>query len=314
MKTKFIVITAVLILIVQNVFSQTGIIGNIDITQNVNNGIKVTINNVVVGGMLGKKAHFGVMVSQSGAWLNDSWKSTYPDEVKYDPAYWDGEAFTFYYTYDYLNTNGNKLDYYSVTFFIMESGGNTVVARKDTGFRIPADEKSGNNNSSNNGVNNNITRLISFDEFNKIQDLFMNGEIIQDQSFYLNLPAIKDSYFISVMDGAKQVNFYLVKNFKMIFTFPLFYGNSWSVNSIKAVSFKDMNDDGFPDVTVIAECVTGMGRSGADPFLCASVYYNDKKNQFMPKTTLDEQISNKMEGDKNFKTVNDIYNFLKTKK
>lgn len=55
--------------------------------------------------------------------------------------------------------------------------------------------------------------------------------------------------------------------------------NSWTPDGLKAVSFPDLDGDGYADVMVIAEYMTGIGPDGAKPFPVASIYRN-KKDHF----------------------------------
>lgn len=96
------------------------------------------------------------------------------------------------------------------------------------------------------------------------------------QSFWVELQGWGRVIFVSANDQTDGGNaiFYLANSgSQVIYTFPNFYGNSWTVYELVAVAFRDVNNDDLNDVIVIAECITGVGEIGAVPFTVADVYF-----------------------------------------
>jgi len=141
------------------------------------------------------------------------------------------------------------------------------------------------------------------------------GERIQEQSFKTNFKHFKNVMFSSYNDfesGPGKVHFYLFRNNKIVYEFPEFPvdSGSWSFENVKAISFKDINNDGLKDVIVIAEYITGIGPNGMIPFLVKGVYLQ-RKGKFVSA----EKISKLLSSEKNYsslKTISSIVKYLKT--
>jgi hypothetical protein len=119
--------------------------------------------------------------------------------------------------------------------------------------------------------------------------------IIKQHSFDVHFENMGHVKFISYHDVKKsppKVDFFLVNpSNHILYTFPTYYGNEhWAFYSMKAVSFKDMNRDGLKDVMMITEHVTGIGPSGAEPFVAAGFYLQGEKG-FTRYRTLEEKVN-----------------------
>src|SRR5690606_11720876 len=88
------------------------------------------------------------------------------------------------------------------------------------------------------------------------------------------------------------LKFYLSDNKgDILYEFPYFYGNDWPMfYDLKAISFKDVNDDGLEDILVIAEYISGVGEDGTIPIPVGSIYFQ-KDNNFISIPELDDKIN-----------------------
>ncbi|MDH5680833.1 MAG: hypothetical protein OEZ36_04545 [Spirochaetota bacterium] len=87
------------------------------------------------------------------------------------------------------------------------------------------------------------------------------------------------------LKGFGRVTFYtnnhqflLIKNNKVIYRSPA--GYVWTISEFKAVSFYDLNKDGFEDITLISTQMTGMGSRGAHDFPVCYIFLSNKKKSF----------------------------------
>lgn len=141
------------------------------------------------------------------------------------------------------------------------------------------------------------------------------GEQISEQTFKANFKNFKDVTFSSYNDftvGPSKVHFYLLRNNRIAFEFPDFYigSTSWSFESVKAVSFKDVNKDGLKDVILITEYVTGIGPTGMVPFLVKGVYF-----QGVGGFTQNNDVSKLLGTEANYpklKSISSIVKYLKS--
>lgn len=147
------------------------------------------------------------------------------------------------------------------------------------------------------------------------EEIVPKGELIPEQTFKADFRSFKDVMFASYNDyevGPSKVHFYLLRDDRIIFEFPDLYiaSTSWSFESVKAVSFKDVNQDGLKDVIIIAEYVTGIGPTGMVPFLVKGIYFQ-KHNKFTSSDRVGELLSS--EGNyMKLKTISSIVKYLKS--
>ncbi|WP_152532146.1 hypothetical protein [Leptolyngbya sp. Heron Island J] len=60
------------------------------------------------------------------------------------------------------------------------------------------------------------------------------------------------------------------------------------------MAFEDVNSDGAgPDIIVIAEYMTGIGPTGAQPVPVATVFFNDGYDYFATNSSIDELLSSR---------------------
>lgn len=136
-------------------------------------------------------------------------------------------------------------------------------------------------------------------------------QVIENQSFEVELNHWGKVKFISgkyLKDGVFKASFHLAdEQGNIIYSFPEFNGNEWpSFEGIRAVSFKDLNQDGLKDVIIIAEYITGAGEQGTTPFPVASIYFQKAKS-FEALSDLDEKINSAGKNE----TVEEVLNFTR---
>lgn len=139
-------------------------------------------------------------------------------------------------------------------------------------------------------------------------------KIIKNQSFDIQLENWGDVKFISTKKdkyGIDLLNFFLTDNKgTILYSLPKYHGNDvGAFYKIRAISFKDVNNDGLKDIIIISEYTTDAGEEGAVPYPTCSIYFqNGKKFVYIP--SLDDKInaSNKNEN------ISIILKYLKGKK
>jgi hypothetical protein len=98
------------------------------------------------------------------------------------------------------------------------------------------------------------------------------------QSFTTHLKGWGKVKFVSTVrntNGLDQACFFLLDSKEhILYSFPVFNGNSrGTLKAIKGVSFKDVNLDGYTDIAIIGEYITGDGTEGVTPFPVAGIYF-----------------------------------------
>jgi hypothetical protein len=119
-----------------------------------------------------------------------------------------------------------------------------------------------------------------------------NWKQFDDHSFIIELENWGEVQFISGKTtlAVFQLMLFLTDlNKNVIYEFPDF-NRDFELDALRAVSFKDLNQDGLKDVIVIAEYMTGVGPEGAVPFPVAGIYFQRDK-QFIRIPELDEAIN-----------------------
>lgn len=120
----------------------------------------------------------------------------------------------------------------------------------------------------------------------------------KDQSFTTNLKGWGKVKFVSTVrntNGMDQAYFFLLDSEEhILYSFPVFNGNSrGTLKAIKGVSFKDVNLDGYTDIAIIGEYITGDGTEGVTPFPVAGIYFQQSDHSFITRLELDEEINGK---------------------
>ncbi|XOK64609.1 hypothetical protein ACJ7K1_16410 [Paenibacillus elgii] len=139
-------------------------------------------------------------------------------------------------------------------------------------------------------------------------------EEIADQSFQVELESWGKVRFVSAKrmnaDGRKE----LVLSLKdaedhTLYTFPQpKLVESWNFESVKAVSFKDVDGDGKKDVIVLADYVTGKGSGGSIAMTVPSIFVQKDKS-FVSDYDTDKRLN----ASGKITTVSDVVAFFKAK-
>lgn len=159
-----------------------------------------------------------------------------------------------------------------------------------------------------------IYNYITF-SYAKVENLSDKKEImsiIVEQSFNVKLENWGEVKFISSKinnDGPFQLGHFLVnKSNDILYSFPIL--EYWNFENILAVSFKDINQDGFKDIIVIANYSAGIGPNGTIPFRYCTVFFQ-KGRKFIMSYDLNDEISNSI-SNKDI-TVNMVLSYTKNK-
>ncbi|WP_025716668.1 hypothetical protein [Paenibacillus sp. 1-18] len=127
--------------------------------------------------------------------------------------------------------------------------------------------------------------------------------IQREQSFTTTLNGWGEVKFISTLKDEDtndliQAKFFLEANSgkhaenKVQYEFPEFYGNNGRmIDRIKAVSFKDLNQDGRTDIVIIADYITGVNAHGIETHPVAGIYFQKKDNTYTTLPELDKNIN-----------------------
>ncbi|KZE82292.1 hypothetical protein AV545_07220 [Paenibacillus jamilae] len=127
--------------------------------------------------------------------------------------------------------------------------------------------------------------------------------IQREQSFTTILNGWGEVKFISTLKDEDtsdliQAKFFLEVNSdknvenKILYEFPEFYGNNGKmIDRIKAVSFKDLNQDGRTDIVIIADYITGVNAHGIETLPVAGIYFQKKDNTYTTLPELDKSIN-----------------------
>ncbi|MBN2440159.1 MAG: hypothetical protein JXJ04_02400 [Spirochaetales bacterium] len=117
-------------------FAASAQVGYIEI-EHKENRIYFHIYDMVVSGMKNRNIQVEFWLSQGENWISTSQIALDPQKVIYDPAYWNDEAYWFYYEYKEFANYGDPQSSFWGSFFVMDDANNTVLARKDIEFKLP---------------------------------------------------------------------------------------------------------------------------------------------------------------------------------
>jgi hypothetical protein len=144
--------------------------------------------------------------------------------------------------------------------------------------------------------------------------------IIQDQSFNVELNDWGSVRFISYEPDYsvdfEDVSFFLMRDNKIVYSFPYFCENNTTENyvglydSVAAVGFRDVNNDNVKDVIVIINYVTGAGPQGMIPRPRARIFFADNKEFYLATDLISEITDNIEEQDL---SVSAIVEYIKNK-
>lgn len=148
-------------------------------------------------------------------------------------------------------------------------------------------------------------RLLDATELEMIEfDLEPDRNVIADQSFLLDIPNLGEAALVaseSNREGVRQLHLDWKSPVSEgdYFSLPLDQAiSSWIFWEIKEISFGDFNSDSLgPDVIVIAEYMTGIGPTGAQPFAVTTVFFHEAFNEntysYFTITALNQMLQEK---------------------
>lgn len=130
-------------------------------------------------------------------------------------------------------------------------------------------------------------------------------QVIENQCFSVNLENYGKVKFVSGLkreNSNDNANFYLVdSNNNVLYKFSDFYGNEKGMfNDISAISFIDVNNDGFKDVIVITD-YRASGSTSSSFTKISSIYFQ-KGKEFINNKNFDDKL-NKSGNNKDIKSV-----------
>lgn len=173
--------------------------------------------------------------------------------------------------------------------------------------------------SSSDGMNYETSNVTSA---NNLINLKKNGlEVIENQSFAVELQNWGKVKFVTATlptdPGQKLVFFLTDDEGEVLYSFSDFTDNpGWLLFEVQAVAFRDVNKDGLKDIIIIADYMTGVGKTGAIPFHQSKIYFQ-KEKEFVCIPELDEKINEGQENE-SIRTVMDFasekvegYNLIK---
>ncbi len=136
--------------------------------------------------------------------------------------------------------------------------------------------------------------------------------INEKESFWLNIKDFGYYRFVPVdnfRESNEVLDLYLIDtNGNVVLKLPDHYGSGrWLYSSVYMVSSRDMNFDGYDDITVIAYFIAVNGTKTREPFTVTSVYFYTNKS-FTNYGSIDGAINSNI----GFQNIYKVYDFMKT--
>lgn len=140
----------------------------------------------------------------------------------------------------------------------------------------------------------------------------VNKYMIPEQSFDIVLDGWGEVTFVSCKPlswrSYRETPFFLVEDDQILYKFPTQNGSGGMFDSVGAVAFRDINDDGKDDIIIIINYFTGAGPQGMIPRPAVRIYLAGE-NEFYIAEDMEEDVAQHiMEKDM---TIDNICNFLK---
>lgn len=170
-------------------------------------------------------------------------------------------------------------------------------------------------------ITNNITDYsehIELDEKDGIltddSDLIerINKYMIPEQSFDVTLDDWGEVTFMSCKPVSQQyedTSFFLVRDDQILYKFPdSTKGDVGLFDSVGAVAFRDINDDGKDDIVIIINYITGAGPQGMIPRPVARIFLAGENEFYIAEDMETDVAKNIVDEDM---TIETIYNYLK---
>ncbi|MEL7331285.1 MAG: hypothetical protein AAFN12_03505 [Cyanobacteria bacterium J06560_2] len=141
---------------------------------------------------------------------------------------------------------------------------------------------------------NTSPQTLSIEQIAQIESELSPAEtLIEEHSFALTLPTLGPVSFVASQLRRSGYSDELTFQWRAQngdYT-TLFRSNEWDFFALQAIAFEDANQDGIgPDIVFVADYITGIGPSGAEPFSVAKVLINDGSDQFKIDLATDELL------------------------
>ncbi|WP_268625042.1 hypothetical protein [Paenibacillus alvei] len=135
--------------------------------------------------------------------------------------------------------------------------------------------------------------------------------IDKSQSFNTRLNGWGEVKFVSATretNGSRKASFFLVDNEdNILYTFPEFSGNNnGALEAVKAISFKDVNHDGYTDIVIIGEYFTEGDPKEGVPIPKAGIYFQEKSKTFTVLPELDQTLNDNGHN----RTIKDVIQYV----
>ncbi len=150
------------------------------------------------------------------------------------------------------------------------------------------------------------------DDIDSIEKI--NEYMIPEQSFDVTLDDWGAVTFVSCEPTSWLVNeepsFFLVRDDHIVYRFPdnNLKGYSGMFDSIGAVAFRDINDDGKDDIIIIINYITGAGPQGMIPRPTARIFLAEQNEFYIADDIETDVVENIAKKDM---TIEAIYHYLK---
>ncbi len=105
----------------------------------------------------------------------------------------------------------------------------------------------------------------------------------------------------------RETPFFLVKDDQILYKFPSQNGSGGLFDSVGAVAFRDINDDGKDDIIIIINYITGAGPQGVIPRPTVRIYLAGENEFYLAEDIEADVTQHILEKDM---TIDNICNFL----
>lgn len=147
------------------------------------------------------------------------------------------------------------------------------------------------------------------DDIDTIEEV--NKYMIPEQSFDIVLDDWGEVTFVSCKPLSWQpygeTPFFLVKDDQILYKFPSQISSGGLFDSVGAVAFRDINDDGKDDIIIIINYITGAGPQGVIPRPAVRIYLAGENEFYLAEDIEADVTQHILEKDM---TIDNIYNFL----
>ncbi len=156
----------------------------------------------------------------------------------------------------------------------------------------------------------------SFDESDSIEKI--NKYMIPEQSFDITLDDWGEVQFVSCRPSSCdfEASFFLIRDEQILYKFPYLCEDNKKnytgcFDSIGAVSFRDINDDGKEDIIIIFNYFSGSGPTGMVPRPGIRIFLAGENEFYFAEDIMTDVAQHILGKDM---TIENIYNYLQNKK